>query len=260
MDNGVIPSPLIIDRLGVSFNGFKAVKDVSFEVHKGESFGLVGESGSGKSTILRAIGGLAPISQGSVLFHGAPLGATRGKAFRRSVQMVFQDPYGSLHPRQTVERQLSEPLRILGIGDRVDRIRRAVEQVGLDATFLYRFPHQLSGGQRQRIAIARALLVQPEILLLDEPTSALDVSVQAEVLNLLMDLREREGLTYLFVSHDLAVVGAMCERVLVMRHGEAVELLDGADMRARRVQSDYARQLLTASEGYRPDISHRAAS
>ncbi|WP_188479648.1 ABC transporter ATP-binding protein [Primorskyibacter flagellatus] len=252
-------APLSVAGLGVEFSDFRAVRDVSFDVRHGESFGLVGESGSGKSTILRAIGGLAPISHGTVRFRGEPVRATRSRAFRRAVQMVFQDPYGSLHPRQTVERQLSEPIRILGLDDRMDRIRQAIEQVGLNASFLYRFPHQLSGGQRQRIAIARALLVQPEILLLDEPTSALDVSVQAEVLNLLMDLRETRGLTYLFVSHDLAVVGAMCERILVMRNGEAVELLTGDQMRSGRVSTDYARQLLRASEGYQPGITRREA-
>jgi len=238
--------------VSVRFGTLLAVDRVSFGLYRGESLGVVGESGSGKSTVLRAISNLSPICSGEIRHRGVPLGRGRTRAFRRAVQMVFQDPYGSLHPRQTIERQLSEPLRILGLGDRHDRILSMMEKVRLPSTFLYRFPHQLSGGQRQRVAIARALLLEPEILLLDEPTSALDVSVQAEVLNLLMDLRERDGLTYLFVSHDLAVVGALCDRLLIMRGGQIVEELTRDMLQSGNVRTDYARALLTASKGYRP--------
>ena len=157
--------------------------------------------------------------------NGKPLGPHRDKAFYRSVQMVFQDPYGSLHPRQTVDRLLLEPLAIHGIADSETRIVRALDEVGLGSGFRFRYPHQLSGGQRQRVAIARALILEPSILLLDEPTSALDASVQAEVLNLLEQVRRDRKLTFLMVSHDLAVVTHMCERLMVMQHGEAVEQL-----------------------------------
>lgn len=237
--------------VSVRYGAHLAVRDLSFALQPGESLGLVGESGSGKSTILRAIAGMTAV-EGAVLHHGKKLGPHRDRAFSRSVQMVFQDPYGSLHPRQTIVRQLSEPLRILGLSERRDRIETIMQRVGLPLPFLYRFPHQISGGQRQRVAIARALLLEPQVLLLDEPTSALDVSVQAEVLNLLMTLRERDNLTYLFVSHDLAVVGAMCDRLLVMQHDRCVEELSSAQLRSGDVTTQYARQLLEASKGYQP--------
>jgi peptide/nickel transport system ATP-binding protein len=241
---------LNLSNVSIRYGEFLAVEDLSFHVEPGESFGLVGESGSGKSTVLRGIAGLAEVSAGQVALDGRVLGPRRDRDFRRAVQMVFQDPYGSLHPRQTIERQLAEPLRILGMPDRADRIRQGMEQVGLDRAFLYRFPHQLSGGQRQRVAIARALLVEPKVLLLDEPTSALDVSVQAEVLNLLMDMRDRQGLTYVFVSHDLAVVGAMCDRLLIMQKGRAVESIRSDQLRSGQVDTAYGAQLLRASKGY----------
>ncbi|MFN3281323.1 MAG: ABC transporter ATP-binding protein [Tabrizicola sp.] len=240
-----------IDRLDVTFAAkgreVRAVQGVSLAVARRESFGLVGESGSGKSTILRAICGLAPISGGTIRLGGAPLTARRGKDFSTRVQMVFQDPYASLHPRHTIDRTLSEPLAIHGIGDTDARVVRALQDVGLPAAFRFRYPHQLSGGQRQRVAIARALMLNPEILLLDEPTSALDASVQAEVLNLLSRLREERGLTFLMVSHDLAVIDHMCDRILVMQHGRAVEEIAHADLAAGRMQTDYARSLFAAS-------------
>jgi peptide/nickel transport system ATP-binding protein len=207
----------------------------------------VGESGSGKSTILRAICGLAPISGGGVRIAGVPVPTPRGRAFARRVQMVFQDPYGSLHPRHTVDRTLSEPLAIHGIGGADARVVAALDAVGLPSSFRFRYPHQLSGGQRQRVAIARALMLEPEILLLDEPTSALDASVQAEVLNLLSRLRAERGLTFLMVSHDLAVIDHMCDRVLVMQHGRAVEELSRAALAGARMQTAYARSLFEAS-------------
>ncbi len=227
-----------------------AVDAVSFRVEPGASFGLVGESGSGKSTVLRAICGLAPVAGGQILIDGKPLDLRRDRAFTRQVQMVFQDPYGSLHPRHTIDRILSEPLAIHGFRDRETRITGALADVGLDPAFRFRLPHQLSGGQRQRVAIARALILEPTILLLDEPTSALDASIQAEILNLLSRLRREKNLTYLFVSHDLAVIDHMCDRLLVMKGGRAVEELTEGALSHRRVESDYTRALMKASEGF----------
>ena len=165
--------------------------------------------------------------------------------------MVFQDPYGSLHPRHTVDRVLSEPLAIHGFTDREARIERALADVGLGGGFRFRYPHQLSGGQRQRVAVARALILEPRILLLDEPTSALDASIQAEVLNLLERLRAERGLTYVLVSHDLAVVVHMCNRLIVMQHGAEVEELTRDALSARRASQPYTQALLTASRGFR---------
>ena len=242
---------LEVHHLRVVFERFVAVDDVSFELAPGESFGIVGESGSGKSTVLRAICGLAPLAAGSVQLTGAAEPSAPGsKAFRRQVQMVFQDPYASLHPRQTVDRLLAEPLAIHGIGDAEARIERALDEVGLGSGFRFRYPHQLSGGQRQRIAIARALILEPQVLLLDEPTSALDASVQAEVLNLLEALRERRGLTFLMVSHDLAVVTHLCQRLMVMQRGRAVEFVDADDLAAQRVAAEYTLALMKASAGF----------
>ncbi len=238
--------------LAVVYDGFRAVDGVSFAVAPGESFGIVGESGSGKSTILRAICGLAPASEGSIVVGGAAGRLKPGsRAFRRKVQMVFQDPYGSLHPRQTIDRILAEPLAIHGVKDAEARITRALDEVGLGTGFRFRYPHQLSGGQRQRIAIARALILEPEILLLDEPTSALDASVQAEVLNLLEELRIRRHLTFVMVSHDLAVVTHMCGRLMVMRNGKTVEILPSVSLTRGDIRSDYTRELMAASLGFR---------
>ena len=224
-----------------------AVKNVSFQVAEGESFGLVGESGSGKSTILRAIAGLIPTWSGALTVNGEVLGKTRSKAFYRTVQMVFQDPYASLHPRQTVDRVLSEAMTLHGVTNIDRRIVRLLEDVGLGSGFRFRYPHQLSGGQRQRVAIARALAPDPRILLLDEPTSALDVSVQAEILNLLADLRREHSLTYVMVSHDLGVVGHLCERIAVMNAGEFVEVLGVEDMRRLQARDPYTKHLLESS-------------
>jgi peptide/nickel transport system ATP-binding protein len=241
---------LEISDLRVVYDGFHALKGVSLEVGQGESFGLVGESGSGKSTLLRAIVGLAPISGGTISVNGETLGPSRDKAFYRNVQMVFQDPYGSLHPRQTVDRLLLEPLAVHGVADAEKRILRALDEVGLGSGFRFRYSHQLSGGQRQRVAIARALILEPSILLLDEPTSALDASVQAEVLNLLEQIRRARGLTFLMVSHDLAIITHMCERLMVMQSGAAVERLTAAELAAGKVKEDYTHNLLVASEGF----------
>ena len=171
----------------------------------------------------------------------------RGRAFSRRVQMVFQDPYASLHPRHTIDRTLSEPLAIHAIPGTDQRIMQALTDVGLPTSFRFRYPHQLSGGQRQRVAIARALMLKPEILLLDEPTSALDASVQAETLNLLSRLRTKRGLTFLMVSHDLAVIDHMCDRILVMQNGRAVEELTRDALATATMKTDYARSLFAAS-------------
>lgn len=224
-----------------------AVKNVSFDVAEGESFGLVGESGSGKSTILRAITGIAPNWSGDVTVADEHLGKRRSRKFYRDVQMVFQDPYASLHPRHTVDQVLSEVMKLHGVTDIDTRIGQLLDDVGLGSGFRFRFPHQLSGGQRQRVAIARALASNPSILLLDEPTSALDVSVQAEILNLLADLRRAHNLTYVMVSHDLGVVGHLCERIAVMKSGEFVEILTVEAMRKLQARDPYTRHLLDSS-------------
>ena len=239
-----------IEKLIVRFGDFQAVRDVSFRVAQGEAFGLVGESGSGKTTVLKAIAGLIADWRGRIAVDGEALGHRRSKAFYRQVQMVFQDPYGSLHPRHTVDRTLAEPLAIHGLGETGPRVERALTAVGLDPTFRYRFAHQLSGGQRQRVAIARALMLEPKVLLLDEPTSSLDVSVQAEILNLLSELRAQRRLTYLFVSHNLAVIAHMCERLAVMNGGRIVEEAQTAALASGALTDPYSRQLLKSSEGY----------
>jgi peptide/nickel transport system ATP-binding protein len=244
---------ILVDSLSVQFGTIEAVKSVSFRLARGAAFGLVGESGSGKSTVLRALAGLNRNWTGRMMLDRASLDARRDKQFFRRVQMVFQDPYGSLHPRQTVDRALSEPLLVHGIGDVDLRIARGLAEVALPPALRYRYPHQLSGG-----AIARALMAEPEVLLLDEPTSALDVSVQAEVLNLLADLRTARGLTYIMVSHNLAVVAHLCERVGVMQGGELVETLSTDDLRAGRVKHPHTAALrelsveLEETEGMTP--------
>ncbi len=231
---------------------FDAARDVSLSVAEGEAFGLVGESGSGKSTVLRAVAGLIAHAEGRVLLAGQTMGRSRTTAQRKMVQMVFQDPYGSLHPNQTVDQTLSMPIAIHRLGDADRRVARALEEVGLGPQHRFRYPHQLSGGQRQRIAIARALILEPRILLLDEPTSALDVSVQAEILNLLSRLRREHGLTMLMVSHDLAVIAHLCERIAVMNRGLIVETTTAAALAAGEVSNPYTQQLLRSNAGFDP--------
>ncbi len=228
----------------------RALGEISFDVAAGEVYGIVGESGSGKSTLLNVLSGLLPHWSGEVAIDDRMQGRRRNRAFHKRVQMVFQDPYGSLHPRHTVDRILSEPVAIHRLEGGDDRVRAALEAVGLGRAFRFRYPHQLSGGQRQRVAVARALILEPQILLLDEPTSALDVSVQAEVLNLLTRLQRERQLTYVLVSHDLAVVAHMCRRIAVMRQGVIVEELPVEDLRQGRARQGYTRQLLRASRGY----------
>ena len=242
-------SAITLSNLDISYGDTTVVHRINLDIAEGESFALVGESGSGKSTILRAIAGLAPDWTGaiSVLGQARSHGVDRGVA--RQVQMVFQDPYGSLHPRKSIDATLTEPLAIHGIGDRDRRVEDVLAQVGLDRRFRFRFPHQLSGGQRQRVAIARALMLEPKVLLLDEPTSALDVSVQAEILNLLKRLRREQGLTYLLVTHNLPVVSFLCDRLAVMRQGRIVEVADVSLLKAETLVEPYSRELLAATEG-----------
>jgi peptide/nickel transport system ATP-binding protein len=238
---------IVVENLCVRFGDVEAVKDVSLTVPRGSSLGIVGESGSGKSTVLRALSGLNDDWTGRMSIDGSDLAPRRGRDFFRRVQMVFQDPYGSLHPRQTVDRALSEPLVVHGMRDDEARIMQALGEVALPATVRFRYPHQLSGGQRQRVAIARALMTEPDVLLLDEPTSALDVSVQAEVLNLLADLQARRGLTTVMVSHNLAVIAHLCPMILVMQSGEIVETLSTEDLRAGNTRHPHTTELRALS-------------
>lgn len=248
-------SAINIEHLDVWFSEGRdrvdAVKDATVSIAQGSSFGLVGESGSGKSTILRALTGLVPTWRGTMEVAGEQLGKQRTASFYKKVQMVFQDPYASLHPRHSVDQVLGETLGLHGFSNIEARISKLLDDVGLGPAFRFRYPHQLSGGQRQRVAIARALAPAPEILLLDEPTSALDVSVQAEILNLLSDLRAERGLTYMMVSHDLAVVSHMCEQIAVMQNGEIVEVMSVEEMRAMKPAHAYTQQLLESSIGYK---------
>ena len=208
----------------------QAVSGVSFSIPRGAVMGLVGESGSGKTTVGRLILRLEEATAGRVAFDGTDvfaLGRTDLRRFRKRAQIVFQDPYASLNPRERVRTMLGHALALHGIGSRADRVDRAVallEQVGLSAEYLDRYPHEFSGGQRQRLVIARALAVAPEFLVADEPVSALDVSIQAQVINLLADLKDRLGLTMLFIAHDLAVVEHVCDHVAVMYLGRLMEV------------------------------------
>jgi oligopeptide transport system ATP-binding protein len=229
-----------------------AVVDVSLRIRQGTTLGLVGESGSGKSTVARAILGLEEIAGGTIVFDGKTISGLPEGAFRpyrKRVQMVFQDPFGSLNPRWTVEAIIAEPLQIHFPGlrrpERVERVVGLLEKVGLNPDHRRRWPHQFSGGQRQRVGIARALAVEPELIVCDEPVSALDVSVQAQVVNLLQDLQQELGLTYLFIAHDLAVVEHLSQEVVVMHRGRVVEAGSVADVYGSP-QSEYTRTLLAA--------------
>ncbi len=235
----------------------RAVDDVSFAIRPGETLGLVGESGSGKSTIGRTVLRLLERTEGEVRYRGQDIGALSPEAMRRlrsKLQIIFQDPYASLNPKMRIGAILEEALATHGLHKgreaRARRIAELLETVGLRAEHASRFPHEFSGGQRQRIGIARALAVQPEFIVADEPLSALDVSIQSQVINLLADLRERLGLTMLFISHDLDVVEYLCDRVVVLYLGRVMEVASTADLFARPAHP-YTRALLAASP--RPD-------
>jgi oligopeptide transport system ATP-binding protein len=239
---------VLIDR---TVDYVRAVDDVSFEVRAGETLGLVGESGSGKTTTGYCVLQLLKPTSGSVVFDGQDLTTMSKKGLRhvrRELQVVFQDPYASLNPRMTVGDIVSEPLLVHDIGDRGSRRRSAeqlLEVVGFNPDFINRYPHEFSGGQRQRIGIARALALNPSLIVCDEPVSALDVSIQAQILNLLKDLQHEFGLAYLFVAHDLAVVRTMSDRIAVMNRGKIVEIGPAEEVYTKP-QDPYSQALLAA--------------
>lgn len=226
-----------INNLSIEFRDkehkFLAVDDVSLQVEKGTSFGLVGESGSGKTTILNALAGMVPISMGQAKIEG-------------KFQFVFQDPYTSLHPKFTIRDLLIEPLKISKSKVTNDIINNALKDVEMDPAMQFRFPNQLSGGQRQRVALARALITNPEILLLDEPTSALDVTVQVDILNLLKDLQKRRNLTYVLVSHDLAVIAFLCDKIGILQKGKLVEVITKKQLQTNKSRQGYSKKLIKA--------------
>lgn len=230
----------------------KAVDGVSFKVESGKTVGLVGESGSGKTTVGRALLKLLKATTGEVVFDGRnilPMGEREFRPMRREMQMIFQDPYGSLNPRMTCGEIIGEALEIhfreLSSADRRDSVAALLKQVGLESDMAARYPHEFSGGQRQRIGIARALAVKPRFIVCDEPVSALDVSVQGQIVNLLEDLQEELGLSYLFIAHDLAVVEHISDYVLVMHHGKIVEAAQ-AETIYENPQHEYTKTLLAA--------------
>lgn len=236
----------------------KAVDGVSFKIPEGKTFGLVGESGCGKSTTARAIIRLYQPTAGEILFGGKNIAGLKGKelkGYRKNVQMVFQDPYASLNPRMTVNETIMDPMKIYQMGTKEEMQKRVyglMELVGLDQRFARRYPHEFSGGQRQRIGIARALALNPQLVILDEPVSALDVSVQSQILNLLKDLQKELKLTYLFISHNLSVVDYMCENIAVMYLGRIVEQASREEL-FQNPKHPYTQALLSAI----PSIDHQ---
>jgi peptide/nickel transport system ATP-binding protein len=247
-------SKVYLSRAGLFEKGkpFRAVDGVSFQVFEGETMGLVGESGCGKSTLSRAILLLDPPSQGAVYFNGKridTLGDSDIKKLRRDIQLIFQDPFSSLNPRMTIGEAIAEPMKVHAIEPSGRKRRKTTEllltQVGLDASYYNRYPHELSGGQRQRVGIARAIAVKPKLLVCDESVSALDISVQAQVLNLLNELKESYGFTYIFISHDLAVVKYMSDQLMVMNKGKIEEMGDADEIYAAP-RKEYTQKLIEA--------------
>ena len=237
----------------------KAVDGITLDIRRGEILSLVGESGSGKTTVGRAILRLLDPTGGTIRFDGQDithLNRPAMRPLRRRMQLVFQDPFASLNPRHTVERIVAAPLAIQGEGGGRERVMEALEMVGLQRHHAARYPHELSGGQRQRVGIARALILRPELLVADEPVSALDVSIQAQVVNLLLELKERLGLTILFISHDLSVVGHISDRIAVMYLGRLVEVAETADL-FRDPRHPYTEALLSAAPDPDPDAGRR---
>ncbi len=261
MSSDKLASPIALELCAISrvfqLNGglfrspmpFKAIDNVSLRVMRGETLALVGESGCGKSTLAKILLGLLPPTTGDVLIDGKQIDPGNRLANARRIQPVFQDPYSSLNPRKTVAQLVGLPLMLHGVGDRMQRdaeVRRMLELVGMPERTHGQYPNQLSGGQRQRVAIARALILRPGILICDEPTSALDVSVQAQILNLLLDLKAEFGLTYLFISHDLGVVEHLADRVAVMHQGKIVEL-QSRELIFSAPEQAYTRRLLASA-------------
>lgn len=250
------------NRIGNSFTYSKAVDGVTYDVMRGETFGIVGESGCGKSTTGKTLVRLEKPFSGNAIFMGKPLSEYSGMELAKHIQMIFQDPYSSLDPRMTIGRCIEEPMRVHKMGTKEEIHERAIQllkDVGLQPDQYTRFPHEFSGGQRQRVGIARAIALNPDLLVCDEPVSALDVSTQAQVLNLMQDLQKKYHLTYIFISHNLSVVKHLCDRIAVMYLGHIVELADKKELFENPIHP-YTKALLSAIPVPDPDVSSMAGT